>query len=692
MSVTDIDTGSTTASTNKIMSNGALFLIGIFGLAAGIALAYFAATTTVEIQQYVLLISASVLGGVGFFCLAEFITRPNVRIQTSPQNLAPAENNYLISNIENAGAIIFAMDRGGRIISSTDESILTTGQLCSASLAQGADAINPALMNIGEQVMVRAVRIDGCAVTVFLRLILSEGSKEPVAHGIMTEIGADNTIEESGIMRVMRAAPMGLLILDKDGEIIEFNAAAKALNANLANGARLEHFVADTDAAAVSERVSEAANMRSMAPIEVNLNQNENVDAIYAWLSVSRIETPKAPRLVAYLLDSTQRRSLQEQFAQSQKMQAVGQLAGGIAHDFNNLLTAIIGHCDLLLMRHAAGDPSFDDLTHIQQNSNRAAGLVKQLLAFSRRQIMAPTVLTLSELLSEVSHLLNRLLGEKIELDLRHGRDLWQVRADQGQLEQVIVNLAVNARDAMLEGGQSGGKLSITTRNVMAIEIENLPTGATEQDYIIIEVKDQGKGIAPENLSQIFEPFFTTKKVGEGTGLGLATVYGVVQQMGGFITVESVVGEGTVFNIHLPRYKEGDVPIEAESQSKNADENAVSTPVSAASDEAPQDLSGKGSIMLVEDEAIDGEEALELFEDPELQVDLLVTDVVMPNLDGPTMVKKVHESRPDLKVIFISGYSEEAFLEEHDGSDLYNFLPKPFTLKKLAAAVKEVME
>jgi two-component system cell cycle sensor histidine kinase/response regulator CckA len=377
-------------------------------------------------------------------------------------------------------------------------------------------------------------------------------------------------------------------------------------------------------------------------------------------------------------------------------MQAVGQLAGGVAHDFNNLLTAMIGFCDLLLMRFRPGDPSFADIMQIKQNANRAANLVRQLLAFSRQQTLQPRIIDITDVLVELSHLLRRLIGENIELKVVHGRDLGLAKVDQGQLEQVIINLAVNARDAM----QGGGTLTIRTANVnQASGIrrghEIMPAG----NYVLIEVSDTGVGIAKEHLARIFEPFFSTKEVGSGTGLGLSTVYGIVKQTGGFIFVDSAPGRGATFQIYLPRHQ-------------LVDAAAISTrPGDTTETLAPKDLTGVGTVMLVEDEdpvrifgaralrnkgykvleAKSGEAALELIQTADGPIDLLITDVVMPNMDGPALVREVREIHPDMKVIFISGYTEDAFRQRLDSNSDIHFLPKPFSLKQLATKVKEVI-
>jgi two-component system cell cycle sensor histidine kinase/response regulator CckA len=373
-------------------------------------------------------------------------------------------------------------------------------------------------------------------------------------------------------------------------------------------------------------------------------------------------------------------------------MQAVGQLAGGVAHDFNNILTAIIGHCDLMLMRHTPGDSDYDDIQQIKSNSNRAAGLTRQLLAFSRQQTLRPQVLQLPDVVSEVSHLLKRLLGETVQLALKHGRDLFPVRADPGQLEQVIVNLAVNARDAMAAKG--GGTVTIQTYSVKAGQVAELGSDILPvADYAALSITDSGTGIAPNVLGKVFEPFFTTKEVGKGTGLGLSTVYGIVKQSGGFIFADSKVGEGTCFTIYLPAH-------EAEAKAPRA-----RLPAKPKENE----LWGSGTILLVEDEhmvrtvterglsrhgytvlsASNGEDALQLLANGE-HIDLLISDVVMPVMDGPTMVRTARKDRPNLPILFMSGYAEEQLRKSID-IDNVAFLPKPFSMIELAEAVRAVL-
>ena len=347
-------------------------------------------------------------------------------------------------------------------------------------------------------------------------------------------------------------------------------------------------------------------------------------------------------------------------------------------------------------MRFQPGDPSFADIMQIKQNANRAANLVRQLLAFSRQQTLQPRIIDITDVLVELSHLLRRLIGENIELKVVHGRDLGLAKVDQGQLEQVIINLAVNARDAM----QGGGTLTIRTANVNQASAvrrghEVMPAG----NYVLIEVADTGIGIAKEHLARIFEPFFSTKEVGSGTGLGLSTVYGIVKQTGGFIFVDSAPGRGATFQIYLPRHQLAEAGV---LNIRGGDLAEVLL---------PKDLTGVGTVMLVEDEdpvrifgaralrnkgykvleAKSGEAALELIQAADGPIDLLITDVVMPNMDGPALVREVREIHPDMKVIFISGYTEDAFRQRLDSDSDIHFLPKPFSLKQLASKVKEVI-
>jgi two-component system, cell cycle sensor histidine kinase and response regulator CckA len=499
---------------------------------------------------------------------------------------------------------------------------------------------------------------------------------------------------EQSFQRFFEEAPAGIVLVDAGGVITETNRAFQRIvgSGDGGKGRRLLDLVHAEDRAALTERLDRGTRGEGdVGAIEVRLQggSRETIVSLHA----SRLDRGGAGGggQIVHFQDVTDRKKLEAQFAQSHKMQAVGQLAGGIAHDFNNLLTAMIGFCDLLLVRHQPGDPSFADIMQVKQNANRAANLVRQLLAFSRQQTLQPKVLNITDVLSEITHLLRRLIGENIKLKMAHGRDLHLVRVDQGQLEQVIINLAVNARDAMA----GGGNLTIQTGNFTLAEpeqrgVETMPAG----DYVMIEVQDTGIGIPAENLSRIFEPFFSTKEVGSGTGLGLSTVYGIVRQTGGFVFVDSAPGKGAAFKIYLPRHK---------------GEQKVA--VAEGGMEQRTDLTGAGTVLLVEDEdavrlfsaralrnkgykvveAKSGEAALELLGTYGNRIDLLITDVVMPEMDGTTLVRLVRERRPELRVLCISGYAEEAFRKRLDSADGIQFLPKPFSLDQLAGKVKDVM-
>lgn len=491
---------------------------------------------------------------------------------------------------------------------------------------------------------------------------------------------------------ILDAAPIAIAIVERDASVKEFNQPLKRhpSGVRVRGGSNILDIVVEEDRGALQELIEFAHDGRPVSvPLDVTYNgQPERVGQVYS----TSITKGEAKFAILYLIDTTQEKSFERQFVQAQKMQAVGQLAGGVAHDFNNLLTAIIGFCDLLLVRHDAGDQSFSDIIQIKQNANRAANLVRQLLAFSRQQTLRPKVLEVTDVLADLSSLIRRLIGETIELKVVHGRDLASIKVDQGQLEQVIINLAVNARDAM----PSGGRLEMRTRMVGQEDplFEKYDV-LVPDTYILIEVEDTGCGIPEDNLSKIFEPFFTTKEVGEGTGLGLATVYGIVKQTGGFVFVESEVGEGTTFLLLLKAH-------ESEEQSDKNSVKQVDAPA--------QDLTGKGTILIVEDEdpvrmfarralenkgyrvleADSGESGLDILNSTEDRIDLLITDVVMPNMDGPALVNEARKKRPDVPVIFISGYAEDMFRKDLEAEE-FQFLPKPFTLKALAETVKNIL-
>jgi two-component system, cell cycle sensor histidine kinase and response regulator CckA len=505
------------------------------------------------------------------------------------------------------------------------------------------------------------------------------------------EPAEDLRAAEVRFARIFNATPMAIAIVDKAGRIKRSNSAFAKLMPEALKGAELRSIyggVVENDRAALQAAIGAAAASKGdIAPVDVSLVGERGRSA---RLLISAADETDGPGATVYALDTTELRTLKENFAQSQKMQAIGQLAGGVAHDFNNVLTAIIGYSDLLLANHRPTDPSFQDIMQIKQNANRAAGLVRQLLAFSRRQTLRPEVLQLGDVLSELQMLLRRLVGEKINLDLRHGRDLWLVKADLNQFEQVVINLVVNARDAMPDGG----RIELRVNNLNAADCARLGEEALPRaDYVMIEVEDTGTGIAQEVREKIFEPFFTTKEVGKGTGLGLSMVYGIVKQTGGFVFCDSAVGLGTTFRILLPRYV-----------ARPEEEETRKEPVKKAT----ADLTGHGTILLVEDEeavrafgaraltargytvleAANGAEALELVDKNPGKIDLIVSDVVMPEMDGPTMFGELRKRGVGAKVIFVSGYAEEAFAKNLPEGQDFGFLAKPFTLKQLIEAVK----
>ena len=536
---------------------------------------------------------------------------------------------------------------------------------------------------------------------------MEDAGQDAPKHGpsMVVMIDQDASVQDRSmalgyIENLLGLLPFGLAMTDRDGRFLFVNDAF----------ARAAGFVGETvppypadivvreDKTALSDAVrrfasghhgggaaGSAGSMSSDVAIRLKSAPDDPVS-----LSLSAVRGMGEAAVLLSLRDSTEETRLKRQVAQATKMQAVGQLAGGVAHDFNNVLTAIIGHCDLMLMRHSPGDSDYDDIQQIKNNSNRAASLTRQLLAFSRQQTLRPQVLQLPDTVSEVSNLLKRLLGETVTLEVQHDRNLGHVRADPGQLEQVIVNLVVNARDAM----PGGGTVTISTRKVTSTDVRRmqsdiLPVG----EYSALTVSDTGTGIKTELLGKIFEPFFTTKDVGKGTGLGLSTVYGIVKQSGGFIFAESELGKGTRFLVYLPVHdaRHSNAPVQKKTQAK------------------PRENWGSGTLLLVEDEdmvravaqralerqgytvvtASDGEQGLERLR-KDGPFDLVISDVVMPNMDGPTMAQQIRQSHPDLPILFMSGYAEEQLRKSIDIPNMH-FLPKPFSVKQIGEAAQDTL-
>jgi two-component system cell cycle sensor histidine kinase/response regulator CckA len=512
----------------------------------------------------------------------------------------------------------------------------------------------------------------------------------------------DRTHQDVRASQFFQSAPFGIATIDGEGRIANCNAAFMRL---LLDGRPAQDVLASealgrtgdaADRARIEASLAEVlAGRGNVQPIEITSGDQKQVTCRVFLSPLAAVSGGAAAAL--YVIDATEEKQLEARVAQAQKMEAVGNLAGGIAHDFNNVLTAIIGFSDLLLQTHRPGDPSYKDIKNIQSAANRAANLVAGLLGFSRKQTQQVSVFDLNELTSEMRAMLKTQVREKIDLQFHAGRDLWYVRADSNQLYQVILNLARNARDAMPDGG----KLTIRSQNVTERESQKMSAiaGFTPGEYVLLEISDTGTGMSPEVMAKIFEPFFTTKGIGKGTGLGLASVYGIVKQSGGFILPESEIGTGTTFKIFLPRHLIEDDEIEA----------ARPQAIAAAKKELKAtDLTGTGRVLLVEDEvdvrhfavralkrqgyqvleAADGVEALEIMAANEGMIDIVVSDVVMPEMDGPALFKELRKRNPSIKVIFVSGYPNEAFRESM-GSDNFAFLPKPFSLPQLAAKVKE---
>jgi len=507
---------------------------------------------------------------------------------------------------------------------------------------------------------------------------------------------AEATGSSAQLQSLIEHLPFGLAMTDRDGHFLFSNPAF--LRAAGIEGKPLPPFPSDLVVREDKVAISDAARRHGQGPpnsgniaVRLRATPDEPVS-----IGLAGVRGMGEPSVLLSLADTSEEARLKRQVAQQTKMQAVGQLAGGVAHDFNNVLTAILGYCDLMLLRHTPGDSDYDDILQIRINSNRAASLTRQLLAFSRQQTLRPVVLQLPDVVSEATHLLKRLIGEKIEFKVHHDRSLGAVRADPVQLEQVIINLAVNARDAIQSRGKAG-RLVLTTRRIGGADVRRMKSDILPQgEYTALIVEDTGGGIPPEHLAKIFEPFFTTKEMGKGTGLGLSTVYGIVKQSGGFIFADNVQDTGgTVrgarFTLYFPVHK-AEAPVEDEPAMPEA-----------------SNWSGGGHILLVEDEdmvravaeralvrqgytvttASDGEEGVERIADSG-PFDLVVSDVVMPSMDGPAMAREIRKVHPELPVLFMSGYAEEQLRNQIDIEQMH-FIAKPFSVQELGDMVAEVL-
>ena len=497
--------------------------------------------------------------------------------------------------------------------------------------------------------------------------------------------------------------PLGLAMTDRDGRFLFGNDAF--LRSVAREGRGLPAFPTDLVVRDDKGALSDAVRRHGRGPStsgDVTVRLMGSPDEPVS-LGLAGVRGLGEAAVLLSLADTSQENQLRRQVAQATKMQAVGQLAGGVAHDFNNVLTAIIGTCDLMLLRHIPGDSDYDDIQQIRANSNRAASLTRQLLAFSRQQTLRPEIIQLPDVVSEVSPLIKRLLGEKITFYVQHDRSLGPVRADPQQMEQVIMNLAVNARDAIQGNGgplrgNGQGRISLFTRTLQAKQVIQLGSEVLPAaDYTVLIVQDTGGGIPPHVLPKLFEPFFTTKEQGKGTGLGLSTAYGIVKQSGGFIFADNITDKaghptGARFTVYFPVHR-GEMPKKRE-----------------AAPLVSSDWSAGGKVLLVEDEDMvrivaeralaragyeviacaNGEEGLAAITEGSTTFDLVVSDVVMPVMDGPAMVRAIRAKLPKMPVLFMSGYAEEQLRKEIDLQDVH-FLPKPFSVQQISDKVGAVL-
>ncbi|MCC5955383.1 MAG: response regulator [Natronohydrobacter sp.] len=498
----------------------------------------------------------------------------------------------------------------------------------------------------------------------------------------------------SSDMDALEMMPVAIARLRPDGTITYLNQEARRLLRLRGSEPPLLSAILEGLGRPVLEWLADVASGRLSRATEV-LRLNSDTDETYLRVTLARPVQGTSEDVVAAISDVTELKSLEAKFTQSQKMQAIGQLAGGVAHDFNNLLTAISGHCDLLLLRHDRSDLDYPDLMQIQQNTNRAAALVRQLLALSRQQTLKFVTIDLQETMADVIHLLNRLVGEKITLSLRHGETVAPIRTDKRQFEQVLMNLVVNARDAL----PMGGEIRIETEAValpqgFMRDGVHLPAG----DYTVIRIRDDGTGIPQPLLGKVFDPFFTTKRPGEGTGLGLSTVYGIVKQSGGYIFVESEEGVGTTFTLYFTAQSPSAQQPTEEPRRKTLPPAALQVRralVLLVEDEAPVRSFAARALELQGHRVIEadcGEAALEILSNPDIRPDFFVSDVIMPGLDGPSWIELIRDRFPETPVLFMSGYAEDSRVAAQARISNASFIGKPFSLAEFTETVNSQIQ
>ncbi|OYU77906.1 MAG: hybrid sensor histidine kinase/response regulator [Alphaproteobacteria bacterium PA3] len=555
------------------------------------------------------------------------------------------------------------------------------------SLDETQSKIRVRVSAIGDHALVRLTSVEGPAQTEEMAQDAS-GSASQAVLAVQTTSSL-----LTGLARLIAEAPVGFARLDRRDArhaIIQEANPAFVRIAGAGKGAKLSDLVASAHADDLDR-----LEVGGQRPIELDI-ANTGGQTCEGWLLED--ENDGAALL---LVDVSTRREMEHRLAQTSKMQAVGQIAGGVAHELNNFLLVITLNCDALLARHPVGDPSYGELQSIQNTSARAAELVKMLLAYARKQTFRRDVLDVGAVLTEFAVLMRQVLDERIVFEITHGRDLPNVRADKQQLETVFMNLVTNARDAVLMSGRGKGSVTVRTKRATTQDVRTALKGLSiadieDCDWAMISVTDTGTGMSQDIATKIFEPFFTTKEQGKGTGIGLATVYGIIKQSDGFIALDSVENEGTTFHVFLPATTADDVS------------DAMPAAQAQIAEARPMDLAGRGRILLVEDEegvrniatrllmqrgyqvtsAGDGEEALEILENDPNSFDLVLSDVVMPGLDGPGLLKAAKPYLGHARIVFMSGYAEQDFAQTLEDERSISFLPKPFTLAQLAERVK----
>jgi PAS domain S-box-containing protein len=617
--------------------------------------------------------------------------------------------------VEASGEVIFMTDASGLITYVNPEFVRLYGYGPSEVIGRSTPRLLKSGSTTDEQYEAfwrelrqhRVVRREFVNRTKDGRLVQIESSANPIFIGdelvgflaVQRDITARKATEvalresEARYRTLAEAAHDSIFIVDREGRIEYANSASRerfGLSADEQTGRRLHDVFPPATADEMWRDLSTVFSTGAQQYRESKFHTTDGELWLETWLAPIPDRTGDVVSVMGIAREISERKRLERQLMQAQKMEAIGRLAGGIAHDFNNLLTAILGYSDLLIERASGDETLRADLEQIRKAGERAGRLTRQLLAFSRKQPIAARVLDLNDLISDLERMLVRVIGEDIDFEFLQGEKLGSVKADPGHIEQLLMNLVVNARDAM----PKGGRIRIATRNVeFDASFVRQHEGAVAGKYVRIDVQDTGCGMTPEVLAHVFEPFFTTKPSGKGTGLGLATVYGIVKQSGGYITIDSAPGAGTTVTTYFPRVNAlasvSAANVSSAALAKGSETILVAEDQPGVRTLIRRILQPQGYTVLMGDTAAD---VLAIAERHEGKIDLLVSDVIMPGMSGPDLTQRILRHRPEIKVLYISGFTTHPAISAGALGSRAAFLMKPFSPKVLARKVRECLD